>query len=186
MKFLLAATLLISSILCAADDVRLKPFNDAVAKYAAIQKTAVAKAPALPKEATPEQIVAQENSLVATIRLARPRAKQGDVFTPAVLPIFQKIIKDYLSGSVNKENRDTAKQGNPKYQKEKGEKDPVMKVSAIYPKSASLSSVPPGLLAALPVLPMHIEYRFVGSTLVLWDNLSNLIIDYIPGAAPSL
>ena len=46
--------------------------------------------------------------------------------------------------------------------------------------------MPPKLLLQLPPLPKNVEYRFVGKTLILYDSLSNLIIDYLPGAAPAL
>ncbi|MEP7351740.1 MAG: hypothetical protein ABI824_00770 [Acidobacteriota bacterium] len=140
----------------------------------------------MPKAATPEQIDSQARKLVTEIRAARTTAQPGDIFTPDVQPLFLKILRDNFSGSDNKENRDTVRQGNPERDKDKDEAIPVIQVNAVYPKSAPLSSVPPLLLLELPKLPMDIEYRFIGQTLILWDNISNLIIDYMKGAAPGV
>ena len=113
-------------------------------------------------------------------------AKQGDIFTASAAPVFVAILKNNLSGSQSKDSRHVIEQGNPANETEAGEKTPTIQVNAVYPRSASLSSVPPLLLLQLPALPMDIEYRFVGRTLVLRDNLSNLIIDYLKEAAPPL
>ncbi len=181
-----AAAALISFVAFAEGDQASKAFEARVEEYAKIRKAATAKVPPLPKAATPEQIVAHENALVEAIRAVRPNARPGDVFTPEVRPLFAAIIKDNLSGSTNQPSRAIARQGNPKHDAGVGEAQPVIEVNAVYPKSAPVSTMPPLLLMQLPPLPKDIEYRFVGGTLVLYDSLSNLIIDYIPKAAPGL
>jgi hypothetical protein len=183
---LLLAGLAISSLAWAADDPKLKGFHDGVNAYHKILQEASKKVPALPKEAKPEEIEKHEKALVAAIRAARPNAKQGDVFTPEAQTVFFAILKRNLSGAGNKDSRAAIKEGNPKHEKEPGEAEPVIQVNAVYPKSAALSTVPAGLLQQLPQLPMALEYRFVGRTLILWDNESNLIIDYMKEAAPAL
>ena len=98
------------------------------------------------------------------------------------------VSRDDLRGSgpANQDSRAQAKQGNPKNDTMAGEAQPTVQVNAVYPKSAPLSSVPPLLLMQLPQLPAGIEYRFVGSTLVLLDLEPNLIIDYMKEVAPPL
>ncbi len=177
---------LISNLALPADDPRLKDFTQRVQKYVDIRRAAKARFPEPMKGEKPEQIEAREKALVAAIRSARPMAKQGDIFSPTVAPMFVAILKNNLSGSESKDSRHVVKQGNPATETETGEKPPMIEVNAVYPKSASLSSVPPLLLLQLPMLPPDIEYRFVGRTLVLRDNLSNLIIDYLKEAAPPL
>ena len=44
-----------------------------------------------------------------------------------------------------------------------------LKVNQPYPKAEPLSTVPPDVLKALPVLPEDLEYRFVGKHLILYD-----------------
>ena len=185
MRLLLLASLL-STVSFGADDPKLQAFSGRVEKYAKIRAESISKVPRLPKQAKPEEIERHEKALVDVIRTARPNAKQGEFFTPDTLPLFAKILKNNLAGPENQTARDTAKQGNPKFDKEIGQTDPVMQVNAVYPKTAPLSTVPPDLLIQLPPLPKDIEYRFVGRTLVLWDNLSRLIIDYIKEATPVL
>ena len=185
MRLGLAVTLL-SAAGFAAVDTEPKAFTLRVENYAKIRKTAIDKVPILSKTATPEEIVNHENALVTAIRLARPAAKQGDIFTPESLPLFASILKNNMAGPRNAGSRKLARQGNPKHEDEPGEAQPVIQVNAIYPKSAPVSTMPPKLLLQLPPLPKNVEYRFVGKTLILYDSLSNLIIDYLPGAAPAL
>jgi hypothetical protein len=44
--------------------------------------------------------------------------------------------------------------------------------------------MPPTLLLNLPRLPNELQYRIVGTTLVLYDVSSNLIADLLPNALP--
>ncbi len=170
----------------AADNAALQTFTQRVNEYAQIRKTALGGLPALSKMAQATEITNHEKALVDAIRKARPTAKQGDVFTPAIRPVFAAVLKSHLSGPANQDSRAQAKQGNPNNDVEPGDTKPVVAVNAVYPKSAPLSSVPPLLLLQLPQLPPGIQYRFVGSTLVLLDIESNLIIDYLKEVAPPI
>jgi hypothetical protein len=170
----------------AADDPAVTAFAERVNEYVKVREAAQKRVPSLARNSTPEQIQKYEQALVAEIRMARANAQPGEVFKPDVQPMFRKILKDNFSGPENKEARETARQGNPGRMLEKGESVPVIQINAVYPKSAPLSSVPPLLLLQLPKLPKDIEYRFSGQTLILWDSLSNLIIDYMKGAAPGV
>ena len=58
-------------------------------------------------------------------------------------------------------------------------------VNTAYPEKAPLATVPPLILVNLPRLPDGLEYRFMGRDLVLRDQPSNLIIDFVPGAVPA-
>ena len=186
MRLLMIAAVITTAALGADDKTATKIFSDNVNDYVKIQKTAAGKVPAIGKQATPEEIDQRQKALVEAIRSARPTAKQGDVFIPEVQPLFTALLRKHLAGPQNKDSRAVAKQGNPKHDAQPDEAQPVIQVNAVYPKSAPLSSVPPFLLMELPKLPMNVEYRFVGKTLVLYDSLSNLIIDYIKEAAPGL
>ena len=85
---------LLSATSFAAADTEPRAFTLRVENYANIRKTAVDNVPILSTTATPEEIVNHENALVTAIRLARPAAKQGDIFTPESLPLFASIIKN--------------------------------------------------------------------------------------------
>jgi hypothetical protein len=55
-------------------------------------------------------------------------------------------------------------------------------VNGDYPAGASLSFMPPCLLAELPPLPEELAYRFLGRDLVLVDLHAALVVDFIPRA----
>ena len=51
-----------------------------------------------------------------------------------------------------------------------------------FPTSSQLATMPPSILAVLPPLPKELEYRIIGSFLVLRDIDAAMILDYIPSA----
>jgi len=55
-------------------------------------------------------------------------------------------------------------------------------INGDYPAGASISLMPPCLLAALPPLPDELQYRFLSRDLILWDLHPGLIVDFIPWA----
>ncbi len=59
-----------------------------------------------------------------------------------------------------------------------------LQVNGRYPDTIPLSSVPPQILRALPPLPDGLEYRFIGTTLILLDTRAHTIVDYMTGAVP--
>ena len=100
--------------------------------------------------------------------------------------MLQKVLRGALKGSRGPDLRASIKEGNPRYEKAPGEVVPAVEVNATYPANAPLSTVPPTLLLRMPQLPPDIEYRFVGTTLILRDRESNLIIDYMKEAVPAV
>jgi hypothetical protein len=44
--------------------------------------------------------------------------------------------------------------------------------------------MPPTLLSNLPKLPSGLEYRVVGSSLILLDGEAGLVVDFIPDILP--
>ena len=174
------------ALLAASDDPAVNHFNQRVEDYVKVRKNAADKVPALKKKATPEEIELRERALIEAIRNVRPDAKAGDIFAPGVDSQFRKILKGAFAGERRTDLKASVKEGNPKHENVAGEVEPVVRVNAVYPKNAPLSTVPPTILARLPVLPKELEYRFVGRTLVLRDRESSLIVDYLKEAAPVL
>jgi hypothetical protein len=160
-------------------------FNKRIEAYVKLRKEASENVPPADKKATPAQIQQRELALAEAIRKARPNAQPGEILTADVKPMFNALLKDAFKGPGSSKVRASVKEGNPKNEKAPGEVEPVIKVNAIYPKNAPLSTVPPSLLMKLPKLPKEIEYRFVGRTLILRDTESNLIIDYMKEAVPA-
>jgi len=90
--------------------------------------------------------------------------------------VFRRLLSPQLKGTDGAENKGAIKDDNPGAV--------AIKVNAPYPSKAPLSTVPPDILKALPVLPDDLDYRFVGKHLILYDTKAGLVIDYIPNAIP--
>ena len=188
MNQFLCAIIVLPALAWGAEDPPLKDFQQRVGDYVKLRKKALDSVPHLAKESKPAEIEKYEKGLVEAIRVARPAAKQGEIFTPAIEPIFAAILHQNLVGAATakRDNRVAAKQGNPVHDSDPGDKLPTLKVNTVYPKSAPLSTVPVTLLMKLPPLPPDLEYRFIGRTMVLRDRLSNLIVDFMKGVSPVL
>ena len=126
--------------------------------------------PRLEVTSNPAEILRAEGLLAARIRVARASARRGDIFTRSIRAAFRRALRSETSGGVCESIRDD----NP------GEFD--YRINGTYPKYQPLSTVPPGMLAALPSLPPDVYYRFLGRDLVLHDTRANVILDEIPDA----
>jgi hypothetical protein len=179
-------SVLVCGTILATSDPALKSFEDRLNAYVKLRKTATEKVPALEKKTTPAEIQRREQLLAEAIRKARPDAKAGDILTPDIKPVIERILRSTLAGSQGKKMRASIKEGNPRNERAPGEVEPVLTVNATYPKNAPLSTVPPSILLKMPKLPKDVEYRFVGRTLILRDREANMIVDYMKEAVPAL
>lgn len=109
------------------------------------------------------------------IKQARPEAKQGDIFTPAISTYFREQLALTLRGPDGAKVRSSLRHAEPL-------PNLTLKVNSRYPKDLPLQSTPPTLLANLPYLPGELQYRIVGQTLVLYDVSAGLIADLLPNA----
>ena len=154
----------------------LSVFAERVGEYMELRARLAAAMPPMSQNATPEEIDRSRDELAAAIRKARPRARQGDFFTPAVVPQFRAIIRHDLR---SREARDAmaALQDVP----------PTLslRVHAGWPRNAARATVPARLLNNLYHLPEGLEYRFIGRHLVLLDITADLIVDYVTNVIPS-
>jgi hypothetical protein len=112
--------------------------------------------------------------LAAAIASARSRARQGNIFTPATGRLFRDLIGEMGA-----------------YRDEEGRIDgldidsiPQVMVPAVNEPmpAAATGLLPPRLLTLLPPLPADIEYRLVGTHLVLWDARAEIVIDVLTDA----
>ena len=118
----------------------------------------------------PAEIRRAVRALADRIRVARAKAKQGDIFTPTVSAQFRKA----LLLEMNAPTWATIMDDNP------GEFS--VQINGSYPDEKPLSTVPPNILAVLPTLPEDIQYRFLGRHLILYDTRASLILGRIPYA----
>jgi hypothetical protein len=160
----------------------LRHFAEEVAEYAELHAKQLAKLGSrLPADA--QGTVAAQKALAHAIAAKRAEAKPGDIFRPEVQPLFRRLIAEQLEGPDALAARKAVLEGNP----EDPDAVPILvRVNAEYPPGAPRSTVPPSLLLTLPPLPACLHYRFVGRDLVLVDSVAQLIVDFIPAAAPDL
>jgi hypothetical protein len=160
------------------DSVVIKDFETRVTDYVKLSKKA-ASGPAAPKQTeSAAKLKEYQLALAAKIRVARPQARQGDIFTPDVTKIFQRLIAMSFSGPKGEKLRASLRHAEPV-------KPLNLQVNDDYPEGVPLQSTPPSLLLDLPKLPPEVEYRIVGHDLVLRDMKANLIVDFISNVIPA-
>ena len=127
------------------------------------------------------EIQTSMRALALRLQLVRANARQGDLITADVARMFRRHIATCLRPEEwaaifadNAEEEEDVRIGPP----------PTLYVNMEWPEHVSFGFVPPQLLAALPRLPTELQYRIIGSTLVLWDHHANLIVDLLPDAFP--
>ena len=121
-----------------------------------------------------EVLLAPERAMALAMSRARADARQGDVFMPEVVAFFRVTVARALRDGGIEDFLAIVEDDNAVHV--------VPTVNGDYPAGASLSSMPPCLLAVLPPLPEELEYRFLGRDLVLVDLRAGLIVDFIPRA----
>jgi hypothetical protein len=157
------------------DNAVVKDFQARVAKYLDVHKaTGIAKK----QTDSPDKLADQKHQAAEKIRESRPAARQGDIFTPEIGAYFKKQIAATLQGPEGAKVRASLRRAEPL-------PNLHLEVNQPYPQKLPLQSTPPTLLLNLPRLPGELQYRIVGSTLVLYDTASNLIVDFLPDAVPA-
>ena len=148
-----------------------------IADYMTLQDQLEGTLDDLPDEATPQQIDARQRTLAALIAKARADAKPGLVFSPDMQEFIRGVVRRVLDGPDGKELRASISDENPA--------GTPVQVNGRYPDSVPMSTMPPDILAALPRLPEELQYRFVGSRLILLDTKAHIIVDYVDSALPA-
>jgi len=155
------------------DAAVMADFKSRVDKYAALHKD-LAKGDAKQKDkASAEQIDAQKKALTTKIQSARGTAKQGDIFTPEMRPVFRRLLAPEMKGDDGRDAKAIIKDDAP------APGTVPFKVNAKYPEGQPMPTMPPNLLMNLPPLPEPLEYRVVGRHLLLLDTAADLVVDYI-------
>lgn len=156
------------------DALVLLDFKNRVDKYVELRKSADDTAQPMKETAKAGDIKEAQLSLAERIGVARKGAKRGEIFTPEIAAHFRRLLRPEMKEPGTKAE---IKDDNP-------ESGVPFKVNGPYPEKEPLSTVPPNVLASLPLLPDDIEYRFVKRHLILRDARANLIIDYLLNAIP--
>jgi hypothetical protein len=131
--------------------------------------------PKLSKQTNPQEIDAHQRALAKLIQQARKEAKPGDVLTPAMQRVVRNLLRPIFSGKagaqIKNEILDKEFKGNV-----------TLAVNARYPDEVPVSTVPPQVLSALPKLPPELEYRFIRSSLIIFDSHAHIIVDFMDRA----
>ena len=148
-------------------------FKSRVDAYADLNRTLATGDAKLKETDDPARIALAKEELAAKLQAARADAKQGEIFTPQVQPVFKRLLAPELKGPEGRDVKEVLKDDAPPPSKVS------FKVNATYPKGEPLPTVPANLLLTLPELPAPLEYRIVGRHLLLLDTSSDLVVDYI-------
>ena len=162
------------------DAAALATMNDRLKEYVELHVKLERSLPPLPKEATPDQIDKNQRMFERLVREARRQAKPGDIFTPAARPVIKRLLADVFGGPDGKQLRASILDENPVTPR-----DIKLSVNDPYPDTVPLTTVPPQVLQTLPKLIEDLEYRFIGSWLILLDVHAHVIVDFIEDAMPS-
>ena len=155
---------------------QMADFKARVEKYVDLHNQ-LSKGVAAPQEnANPAQITATKTALAAKVQAARADAKQGDIFTAEIRPVFRRLLAPELKGADGRDAKALLKDDAP------APGTVPFKVNAKYPEGQPKPTVPANLLLTLPSLPAPLEYRVVGQHLLLLDVEADLIVDYILNA----
>jgi hypothetical protein len=180
-----AATVLPCTRASAQEDVkRVNPdakaiadFQEEIKEYLELRRKLARKLPPVPDDATPEQLDTHQRALARLIQQARRSEKVGDIFERDIRPVFRRLLHGVFSGPDGRKMRMAIMEENP------GEVVRLA-VNSRYPDTIPLSNMPPQVLRILPPLPEELEYRFIGTTLILFDTVAHIIVDYITDAVP--
>ena len=154
-----------------ADQSLVSDFGLRVQSYIALQQQLAGTLKKLPSKPTPVEIDAQQRALATLIAKARSDAKQGDIFVPDMQKFIRGLVRQVISGPDGARIKSSFMDENPMGVK--------LAVNLRYPDTIPLSTMPPDILGALPKLPEDLEYRFVGNRLIILDNKSHLIVDFV-------
>jgi hypothetical protein len=154
----------------------IEEFEKRAKEYSRLREDLEDKMAKLPTKSTPEQIEAHKKAFEETVRTARVGARHGDIFSPGIMKLIRKTIRNEFKGKEIVELR--------KMTMEADTKGVPLRVNYPYPDNKELTEMPPTLLLKLPQLPKQLRYRFVNRHMLLVDRENGLIVDYMLNALP--
>ena len=156
------------------DAAALAAFRASIDTYLGLRKKISQEIPPLKVTPRAAEITAASDALARAVQRARPRAAQGSFFTPDVAAMLRRRLEQVL--------RTTDREAVFALITEEPSATKRPTVHMRFPAGDVLATTPAVFLETLPPLPSELEYRFVGTTLVLRDIAAALILDYLPDA----
>jgi hypothetical protein len=160
-----------------ADARSMAAFGERVKAYVELRKTVLTGVPRLSDQATPIEIDRHQRELLTRMSKARAGARQGDLFTPDMQAVVRTLMKRLFATTESRTQlRASVMDENPTNLR--------VAVNGRYPDTVPLSTMPPEVLRNLPRLPEELEFRFVGTALILLDPQAHMVVDFVPNALP--
>jgi hypothetical protein len=162
----------------ALDERATAEFHSAIDRYVVLHRRLERSLPPEQMFDDPEDMFAAREALASALRDARPLARQGDFFTLRVSNMIRARLEDAMA-----RHRYAAADVLAAVDDERlpGMADP--EVNQAFGRLGP--SLWPSLLAALPSLPVELEYRFWGRDLVLIDLHADFVLDILSDALPA-
>lgn len=149
-------------------------FQRAADDYAFMHRRIERRQPPLEVTADVDTLGRSIAAMAEAIRVARPGAREGDLFAAPVRPILRaRIVQAMRLHEVTVADL-AAEIADPA--------PAPLAVNGDMPWRQT-GSVPPCVLEVLPPLPPELQYRFVGTDLVLADVHASLVVDILRDAA---
>jgi len=152
----------------------LLDFQNRIEHYMDLRRDATDDVPDAEITVDPARLRAREDALAARIRVLRATEQPGDIFTLEIRRLFRQLLTPVLTGEHLDDIRDVLMEDAP------APGAVPIEINAKYPAGLPYPTTPSTILLALPRLPSRVlEYRIVGTDLILLDQPADLIIDYI-------
>lgn len=156
-------------------------FNAATQDYVAMHRRLEKLVGPITLSSSVESINRSMQALAAAIRAERSNARQGDLFTLELAPELRTRVNNAL-----REHGLTPIDVLASQQVEGVNPASVsLRVNGTFPWILSGAMVP-CVIAALPPLPSELQYRIVGTDLVLIDVHASLVVDVLPDILPGI
>jgi hypothetical protein len=152
-------------------------FVEATREYAELHRRLEATLPTLEVTSNPDTIFRLVQQMAVALRNARPDARPGEFFTEAAAVELRARIADALEAH----NFTPADVRVAEVLDGVDARMMSLRVNGTFPWIYATAMFP-CVLEALPALPPELQYRIVGSTLVLVDIHASLIVDVLPDA----
>jgi hypothetical protein len=161
----------------ASADEALAAFAAATRDYAQLHRRVEQQLGPVDINARPEAIARAIELMAAAMREARPQARQGDFFTPALVPYLRsKVARALADAGLTRDDVRISE-----LVEGIDSSAATLRVHDMFPWALCTPKVP-CVMAALPDLPPELQYRIVGDHLVLVDVHASLIVDVLPDA----
>jgi len=161
------------------EDRVLRHFDQGVNEYVRLHRRLERSLPPEHLFDDSEDMSVAADALRAVMVDARPYAREGSIFAPAVAYVLAARLERAIAhlgttpGEVWIAMNKGYLSGVPEI--EVNDRFPPIRYARIWP----------ALLAALPALPDELQYRFVGRDLVLVDVHADLVVDILRDALPA-